>query len=415
MLVGKSGVDKSTLINEVLKLRRGEQAEEGIGRFVTTKYHPYYSDSIPFLRLVDTRGIELNRNYGPINVQNDAEKFIQEQRNTNDHNNLVQCIWYCLTGDRFEDSEIQLLNYLRAAYGDSRIPIILIYTQATDENLINGMKYYIQQKNIDAKFIEVLARGKRLINNSGYIKPFGLDVLIKETVKKCKSALKGELFSVITESISVKIYKNLVEQNYLYKNYIIREMKIFFIENFGFFKNKDIFINFVITLLGHNVNIFFEKDGIWLSNDCQNILLNSSFIKHYLENLIQQYERIAKNFVQPILESKAKEFMDLQIKVQRDCERGINYYNLRMFDEFKKTTEQFLLDNLYNIAQKIIINYIFENICENITDKFVLLLNRLITQLLQNEDSKEKIKDCFMKKYNDFEQRLRHYNFSFNN
>lgn len=147
MLVGKSGVGKSTLINQVLNLDEGKEAKEGAGKFVTVKYQAYKSDSIPFLRLVDTRGIELNKNYGPDQVKKDAEDFIIRQKATNDQNNFVQCIWYCLTGDRFEDSEITLPNSLRSAYEDSKIPIILIYTQATDKNLIEGMKKYIMEKN----------------------------------------------------------------------------------------------------------------------------------------------------------------------------------------------------------------------------------------------------------------------------
>jgi len=61
MLVGKSGVGKSTLINGVLKLEKGEKAKTGTGQFITIKYEPYKSDSVPFLRLIDTRGIELNK------------------------------------------------------------------------------------------------------------------------------------------------------------------------------------------------------------------------------------------------------------------------------------------------------------------------------------------------------------------
>ena len=36
-------------------------------------------------------------------------------------------------------------------------------------------------------------------------------------------------------------------------------MKMSFIKNFGAFPNKDIFIKFIIYLLGFNVAVFFEK------------------------------------------------------------------------------------------------------------------------------------------------------------
>ncbi len=104
-----------------MRLKKEDCAEEGIGQFITKETKPYESDSMPFLRLVDSRGIELNKKYGPKQMKKDAEEFIIGQKETNDPNKFVQCIWYCLTGDRFEDSEIELLNSLREAYEESKI------------------------------------------------------------------------------------------------------------------------------------------------------------------------------------------------------------------------------------------------------------------------------------------------------
>ena len=36
--------------------------------------------------------------------------------------------------------EIETLNSLRKAYEDNQIPIIIVYTQAINEELVNGMK-----------------------------------------------------------------------------------------------------------------------------------------------------------------------------------------------------------------------------------------------------------------------------------
>ena len=185
MVLGMTGVGKSTLINEVLKLEGNKKAKAKTGPFVTVNYQEYESDSLEFLKLIDTRGIELNKNYGADEVQREATKFIEERKRTNDPNKFVQCIWYCITGNRFQEVEQNLLNKLRTTYGESKIPIILIYTQATDQVSINQMKEYIQSINMDANFIEVLAERKELVNNQGCLEPFGIDILIKETLKKC--------------------------------------------------------------------------------------------------------------------------------------------------------------------------------------------------------------------------------------
>ena len=56
MLLGKSGVGKSTLINQFLQLKE-KKAKTGTGKFQTILTEVYTSKSVPFSRLVDTRGI----------------------------------------------------------------------------------------------------------------------------------------------------------------------------------------------------------------------------------------------------------------------------------------------------------------------------------------------------------------------
>ena len=211
MLVGKSGVGKSTLINNLLKLPPSYRAQTGTGRFQTVLTYPYQSEAVPILRLVDTRGIELNIDYGADAVKADAEKFINKQIESNDPNTFVQCIWYCITGNRFEQVEIDLLNSLKNSYEDNKIPIIIVYTQATDNNTINEMQQYIKDKNIDANFIRVLAERKHLVNDQ-FLEAFGMDELIKETLEKCKKAMKGEMRSVMTNNITKNIKEILINE-----------------------------------------------------------------------------------------------------------------------------------------------------------------------------------------------------------
>ena len=113
MLVGQSGVGKSTLINQFLKLKGKEKAKTGTGEFVTTETKGYRSDEIRYLRLIDTRGIELNANYGAKEVQEEATKFIREQLDTNNINNFVSCIWYCITGVRYTKSRNRIIKCIK--------------------------------------------------------------------------------------------------------------------------------------------------------------------------------------------------------------------------------------------------------------------------------------------------------------
>jgi hypothetical protein len=126
-----------------LKLSGRKVVSTGTGKYINTKIKYYMSNQIPYLRLIDTRGNELNVKYGAEAVKNEASTFIMEKLNTNNINNFVSCIWYCLTGYRLQQAEEDLLNALRGSYGDNTIPIIIVYTQAVDEDTISEMSQYI--------------------------------------------------------------------------------------------------------------------------------------------------------------------------------------------------------------------------------------------------------------------------------
>jgi predicted GTPase len=402
MLVGKSGVGKSTLINNVLKLGQSQKAKTGTGKFQTIKIDEYQSEAVKFLKLIDTRGIELNVQYGAEAVKRDAKDFIDRQLESNNVNNFVHCIWYCITGNRFEQVEIDLLNSLKNSYGDNNIPIIIVYTQATDNNTINEMKEYIKTKNIDANFIRVLAERKQLIDYS-YLESFGLDELIRETLEKCKKALKGDMFSVITRKISEEIFNTIKSQNITDKGYIIKEMKIYTIKNFGNVREIDNFIYFIIHLFGFIITILFETEEGEINDKNRQIFLDSSLINFFKNLLIKNNEFNDNMFINQI----AYEFMDLQVLVQKNNKKEISFENQRTINDFKITTKKFLDDNFNYLSQKMILNLIFSYIFGSLLDEFIYQSNELSIKLLNETKIRDQIKRCFFKKYSEFEERLK--------
>ena len=186
ILTGKSGVGKSTLINCLLKEKK---AKEGDFKVITMATQSYQSDKIPFLNLIDTRGYELNQKYDPQKIKEEIIKNIKLNKERKDHNEHIQCIWFCLNGNSIDESEIKTLNDLKN--NEFNIPLVVIFTKAQIKNVVEKMEKEINEKFPDLNFVPVLGRRTEVI------KEFGLDELIKETIKAINSKDKNGIFDSV--------------------------------------------------------------------------------------------------------------------------------------------------------------------------------------------------------------------------
>lgn len=144
LVVGKTGVGKSTLINCVLNLEGNERAPENETDSETFQIKDYRSSKLPYLRLVDTRGLELGK-YDSNALALDCSKYVNEQRSTKDMNKFIHCIWYCVTLARLEGVEKQAIKILKNLYKESNIPIIIVYTQSQNTKLIEARKKNVKR------------------------------------------------------------------------------------------------------------------------------------------------------------------------------------------------------------------------------------------------------------------------------
>ena len=205
IIIGKSGVGKSTLLNGMLK---EELAGTGGGRITTLENKAYKSKLIPFLKLYDTRGIELNQKFGPKQIYENAIKIInsQSQIGNDNYNDYIQCIWYCFNNSEVEEKEIGILKQLRK--NENSIPIIVVFTNAQIEENVEKIENIIKENFKDIPFIPVLAK-----ENEGMIESCGLDNLLNETLKICKKSIKGNIFKKIREKSVNNIEKIFIEKN----------------------------------------------------------------------------------------------------------------------------------------------------------------------------------------------------------
>ena len=119
LIIGKSGVGKSTLVNSIFRERI---ADTGIGKPVTKHLQKVSRKDVP-ITIYDTRGLELNPQ-----VQKDVETeifdLIKKNKGTKDE---VHIAYYCIQGtsSRIEDTEIKMFEAI-----SEKIPVVLILTQA---------------------------------------------------------------------------------------------------------------------------------------------------------------------------------------------------------------------------------------------------------------------------------------------
>ena len=122
MIIGASGVGKSTLINALL---REYVAKEGVGGVCTTEIKKYESKYFPFLCLYDTVGAELGKNHTLEDVQNETINLIVKQLNNPDPNQHIHCIIYCVTFNRFFEEETKIILKIRQKYDGKKLPIVI--------------------------------------------------------------------------------------------------------------------------------------------------------------------------------------------------------------------------------------------------------------------------------------------------
>ena len=159
IVIGKSGVGKSTLINSVF---RGNFTETGLGRPITQKIRKIEKNGYP-LAIYDTPGFELSSSQQEA-IKKEILSIINRGYTSNDINETIHCIWYCInvaSNRTFDSSEIKWLEEFLRNENNRRVPIIVILTQGTPKNQALEMKALVEKENLDiAKVVPVLAPTK---------------------------------------------------------------------------------------------------------------------------------------------------------------------------------------------------------------------------------------------------------------
>ena len=407
LLVGRKGVGKTTLIKYMLNLN-----ENKINNINSREdFEVYENKEVPYLKLVKFKGIGLDKDNDPKIIGNNAVKCIQKEitskSKNGDYNDLFHCIWYCISGTRFEESEMEILSKLSEVYNDKKIPIIIVYTQNIDNTISNAMSTFFVNKGIKNRFIKVLAKDMNLMFGGNIKKAFGKKELLNETLKKCTMALQGDMINFMINTISDDVKNKIISENKLLEKNINDKIIKNFINEYKYVLSDEELKNYITLMIGNNLFPFYENYNTKITNKSLNLLKKSNIINS-VDDFIKKYKPKVYRIIEENLIEKSQMLLDQQAAIEKNSV-NIRLENKRYLKGFEKSIISFIKRNFYYISQKIIINYIIKNFCwEYIMEYREKLDDIVISNLKENNrdiEINDYLKDCFLLKLEKFAEK----------
>lgn len=189
VVMGKTGVGKSTLINTICAK---EIAPTGSGNAVTKENKNYSTivrvpvgdlkegkwSLIPFcFNLFDTVGLEINDGVSCKTVQDIKKHIIETKQHSGPED--ISIVWYCVDeqSNRFENNERDIIKYI--SY-ECEIPILIVLTQSIDQEKTD-LELTIREMLPGLTQVKVLA-SEFVFANDQKINNHSMEILLSETI-----------------------------------------------------------------------------------------------------------------------------------------------------------------------------------------------------------------------------------------
>lgn len=238
LVIGKSGVGKSTLINTIF---REKIAATGIGKPVTKHLQKISRKDVP-ITIYDSRGLELSPEVQG-QVREEVFSLVEEKKGTDEEIHLA---YYCIqaTSSRIEEEEIQLIEEI-----SQKIPVIIVLTQSIGEQS-KEFHEYIENMNVHAAAVHSVLAEPYVISEDYTVEPFGLMELIHRTI----NLLPKDVEKSFTNAQRIDIEQKVKSAKSWARRYIATSFGVGFIPIP--FSDASLLVPMQVALLAHITVIF---------------------------------------------------------------------------------------------------------------------------------------------------------------
>ena len=341
LLIGPSGVGKSCLINSILKSEKEEMAESGMTKPTTKTFKIYESNKMPNIRLIDSRGFEKG-NYNVNSFVKEITNYVEEQQLKGNPDNFIHCIWYCITGTRFEDIEEETLKTLSSIYDDSKLPIIVVYTQAIIPNYYNEIQKEIEKINANFEYIPVVAKDI-YISDSTVIKTNNIDLLLSKSLDKAKNAVYSSVFSSIRKKVKNETDFEIEQSLNGIKNKLNEYINSMDSSSIQMFDEEENYENIIKNLL------YEKNEKKELKEETKKV------VKELINDLRNKNEEILGKCMNDFIQQKSYELsnqlLEIQTEVSRENDRNLK--SLKSPIEFQEESKSLIYNAIVEVAKAI--------------------------------------------------------------
>lgn len=340
IVVGKTGVGKSTLINNVF---RENLEETGSGRPVTQHLRRIERSDIPVV-LYDTRGLELKETVQE-QIKTEIIDIIRNSRKTGDEGQYIHAIWYCVNAqsNRIEEVEQELISYLAS---EVDVPIFLVVTQCFRNKQANEFIHSIEEMNMKINsIIPVMAEDFEIMPGQ-VMKAYGLDRLVEVTYRDIPESVRRGFIN------AQKV--NLEAKEKAARKWVSRYITSTFVTGFSPLPGSDapLLVAQQVTMLAHITSIFgLEMDKAIITTIVSSLLgsgtasLAGKTIVSNLLKLIPGVGTIAGGMISGgtaavLTASMAEAYIKLMMKIVQDGDEQKLENKQEAFEELGKMFQE---------------------------------------------------------------------------